>query len=66
MAYFAAVVTPGGPEWALGGLVVSPVTITHDLTLHFAHVFLQLRFPVLGMLKNPERSGTELNGMERN
>ena len=40
-------VTPGGPERALGGLVVllsTPVTIIHDLTLHIAHVFLQLRF----------------------
>ena len=47
MAYFAAVVTPGGPEWALGRLVVllsTPVTIIRDLTLNFAHIFLQLRF----------------------
>ena len=46
MAYFATVVTPGGPEWALGGLVVllsAPVTIIHDLPLNFAHVFLQLK-----------------------
>ena len=46
MAYFATVVTPGGPEWALGGLVVlpsTPVTIIHDLTLNFPYVLHTLR-----------------------
>ena len=46
MAYFATVVTPGDPEWALGRLVVllsTPVTIVSDPALKFAHVFLQLR-----------------------
>ena len=37
--------TPGGPEWALGGLVVllsTPVTIVTDPALNFANIFLQL------------------------
>ena len=47
MAYFATVVTPVSPEWALGGVVVllsTPVTIICDLTLNSGHVPLQLRF----------------------
>jgi len=47
MAYLATLVRHGGPERALGGLVVllpTSVTIISNLTLNFAHTFLQLQF----------------------